>query len=284
MRKRGWFAIAVSLVGHGLCIFAIIHLCAFLRQSPAHPKIVDTRIEAATDFGSITVSFVEDSPPTEPSAKKKDAEPPRKKDNTPLIVTDRGHPVSNAYHSQANSASPNVAPAAYQNNGGIALHGKITQAGASIVYVLDQSGSMGRERKLLRAIALIKASLRKLGPDVRFQIVVYDSRATVLRLNRSTDLAFATESNLAEAEALMDGLVGEGSSRHVEGLLAGLALRPDVLILLTDADELSPAEVTRVKQTNFKGTAIHAVLLGTKKTGESPLQTLTGPERLHFIR
>jgi hypothetical protein len=95
-------------------------------------------------------------------------------------------------------------------------------------------------------------------------------------------LAAASDANRAEVDALLAEIIGEGSSRHCDGLITGLGLHPDVLILLTDADELSPAEVARCKQWNRKGTAIHAVVFG-KMNGISSLRALTGPERLQHV-
>jgi hypothetical protein len=121
---------------------------------------------------------------------------------------------------------------------------------------------MAQEKKLSHAVALLKASLTQLGPGVRFQIVTYDSLALPFRLAGNLSLAPASAKNIADAGKLLDGLVAEGSSRHVEGLQAGLALQPDFLILLTDAGDLSSTDVKRIKQWNLKGTSIHAFLIG----------------------
>jgi hypothetical protein len=143
---------------------------------------------------------------------------------------------------------------------------------------------MGQAKKLTHAVGLLKSSLRQLGPGVRFQIVTYDSQAVVARLAGAVDLVLASASTIAQAETILDDLSGEGSSRHAEGLKAGLGLHPDLLILLSDAGDLSAADVKHIKQWNQKGTVIHAVLLGPAEgTNVALLSELTGPGRVHFV-
>src|SRR5262249_55239124 len=149
--------------------------------------------------------------------------------------------------------------------------------GFSIVYVLDRSGSMGRDRKLNHAIDSLRSSLRQLASDVRFQIVAYDSRADVLRIGHSTDLVFASPANIEDAQEQLQALNGEGSSRHLEGLRTGLSMQPDLLILITDADDLTAKEVQQVKKWNARGTSIHAVLVGSSGESAASLQELAGP-------
>ena len=288
MTKRGWLAWAVSLAGHGLLVFGVCRYFVFAPHSPVSPKPVNRVIEAPIDYGSVSISFVEELKPSEPVSNSQTVaapvQSPEKRDGAPRSMANRnqGNPIEPRPEqgpqpsglAQPGHPVPGVAP----------LHGKIAQPGTSIVYVLDVSGSMARERKLQRAIGMLKASLRQLGPDVRFQVVTYDSQATISRIGGSSELVKASEASLTQADAILDRLIGEGSSRHVEGLIAGLGLHSDVLILLTDADELLPTDMTRIKQWNKKGTAIHAVLFGTASVGKSPLQDVVGKDRLHYLR
>ncbi len=159
----------------------------------------------------------------------------------------------------------------------VPLHGKLTTAGFSIVYVLDRSGSMGQGKKLVHAVNILKESLHQLGPQVSFQIVTYDKQATVSRLHNKLELAPAEPATIAEAGRLLDGLVAEGSSRHVEGLRAALSLHPNVVILLSDAGDLTAQDVKQIRQWNYSRAAIHAVLIGaTDYEGVVSLRELTG--------
>lgn len=281
MCRRGWLAVVISCTAHGLLVFGVVLLCAALRSSPESPKPDANRvIDAPDDYGSISISLEEESVKQAPISIRPQAVPPKERDDLP---------APKAIAVQSNSTEPQVkqdpgvVQAGYQKPGVVPLHGKMTSAGASIVYVLDQSGSMARDGKLKHAIATLKASLRQLGPDVRFQIVVYDSKPTILRIDGRRELAAASDVNRAEVDALLAEIIGEGSSRHCDGLIAGLGLHPDVLFLLTDADELSPAEVARCKRWNRKGTAIHAAIFGKPKTEHVSLRELTGPDRLHHV-
>lgn len=278
MSKRGKLAWAVSIGGHTLLVLGIIRLCAFLQGSPNPPKaVVNLVIDNPYDGISVSVCF-EEAPTQklEPSKRPKRDDPP-----APKNLADTN---ANASNSNNNSNPGGVVQAEHRTPGAIPLHGKITRSGASIVYVLDRSGSMARDGKLQKAIAMLKASLRQLGPDVRFQIVSYDSRPTVYRIAGRVDLALANDANIAQAEAILNDEIGEGSSRHVEGLIAGLGLRPDMLILLTDGDDLSPDDVKRIRNWNKKGTEIHAIVLGNPGADHSSLRALTGAERLHFLK
>lgn len=281
MRQKSWqglLALAISVVGHVLLVTAVLHICQITRYSPAAAdRPVDLSVVKPNDYPALSLRLVD--PPPRPSQAK--AAP----------VPDVAKPVVESTKPGPRAEIPNASPKGNQPPGtGSApagpspLHGKLTKAGLSIVYVLDCSGSMGRDRKLAHGVAVLKASLQQLGPDVRFQIVVYDSRASIFQIGRSMELVAASQANIVDAVGHLDDLTGEGSSRHAEGLRMGLGLHPDVLILVTDADELSTQDVKLIKKWNQKGTTIHAVLIGSP-VGEdaTALREVTGPGRVHFV-
>ncbi len=285
MTRRCWLAWAVSLAGHGAIVLGIAQLCAFRQHSQTSPKVAVNRVIAPPEqYCSISVSFAEEPSKPNPTPSQPKADPPKQRDNPPAPKS-----ISNQSSPAAPIAKDNPGPSGLVQTGhhatGVApLHGRIDSRGTSIVYVIDQSASMARGGKLKNAIAMLKASLRQLGPEVRFQIVTYDSVAMIARIGGSSQLVEAGDANIVQAESLLDAVVGEGSSRHADGLIAGLGLHPSVLILLTDADELSPAQIARIKLWNRHGTAIHAVILGDgKPSRSSSLRELTGPDRLHFV-
>ena len=123
-----------------------------------------------------------------------------------------------------------------------AIHGAM-KAGQTVVYVLDCSGSMGEFGKLAVARAALVSTLRRQPADMRFQVLAYSSAARPLLPG---PFANATAANIATAEAALSALKASGRSNHVEAVRAALALRPDVVVVLTDAEELTAASLKAV--------------------------------------
>lgn len=121
---------------------------------------------------------------------------------------------------------------------GTPLHGAL-DAKQCIVYVLDASGSMGEWGKFDAARGALIATIRLQPESVRFQIVIYSGVvATPIRSAPGECLA-STSANVAKAIAALESLgAPSGRSNHVEGLRAALAFRPDLVLILTDADDL----------------------------------------------
>jgi len=123
-----------------------------------------------------------------------------------------------------------------------AIHGAM-KGGQSVVYVLDCSGSMGEFGKLTLARAALVSTLRRQPADVKLQVLAYNSAAYALLPG---GCVAATVANIAAAESGLANLKATGRSNHVEAVRAAVALRPDVIVLLTDADELSAASFRSV--------------------------------------
>jgi hypothetical protein len=131
----------------------------------------------------------------------------------------------------------------------------------SVVYVLDHSVSMGPSGALEAARREVLASLRQLPAGVRFGVIPYNRYAEPLPLGPGA-LVPADAVTIARAAQLLADLRAEGGTDHARALRSGLALRPDVLFFVTDADDLNPAEVQAVTRCNAGRTAIHVVELG----------------------
>jgi von Willebrand factor type A domain len=135
-------------------------------------------------------------------------------------------------------ADPNVKPAGTASAAARPIHGAMTP-GQTVVYVLDGSGSMGEFGKFAAARAALVATLRRQPEGVRFQVIAYSGAARPLFPGGCVP---ATPANVAAAEAKLLALEPAGRSNHAEAVRLAAGLRPDVILLLTDADDLSAAQ------------------------------------------
>lgn len=256
--RRQRIAWLVSLIAHASVIALVYLAIRAVGGSAAHHELVDTRLSGIDDdCTALTISDAShDSEPTPKPLPQEIIHPHPKADSFPTKV---GGPEP--LQPVAGVQDPPSAP-----KGRVAipaLHGALPPDGYTVVYVLDASGSMGNGKKWSHARAMLSATLRKLTPKVRFQVVVYDSIARGLWESPIE----ATSANLQEAERQLDHVVPEGSSRHVEGMRVGLRTRPNLVILLTDADDLSAADARTIRGWNADNlTQIHAILVGTPRT------------------
>lgn len=147
--------------------------------------------------------------------------------------------------------------------------------GTSVVYLIDCSASMGLNRRLAAARRELLTSLLRLPPTARFQVIVYHSHAAPLLPARPDWLAPTPETLRQVAEAVRT-LNAEGKTEHTPALRRALALQPDVLFFLTDADDLT-AEQLRLATLLARGkTAIHTLELNRSNRArpEMPMQVL----------
>src|SRR6266545_2480070 len=125
-----------------------------------------------------------------------------------------------------------------------AVHGALAP-GKTVVYILDASGSMGAAGKFDAARAALVATLRQQPATVKFQVIVYDGTATPLLTSDGNALP-ASEASVRAAAEKLAALEPRGKSNHLAAVRAALAFRPDVILLLTDADDLSAAAIKPV--------------------------------------
>jgi hypothetical protein len=156
----------------------------------------------------------------------------------------------------------------------------IEAEGYKFVYCMDRSGSMGGSgRKSLPAVkAELLASLKNLDTVHQFQIVFYNEQPVVFNPTGTPGrLAFATDQNKRRAEQFLDTIVADGGTDHEQALRTAIALRPDVIFFLTDADqpELDAEQLKKIAYL-AGGITIHAIEFGPgpKPAGESFLAQL----------
>jgi hypothetical protein len=182
-----------------------------------------------------------------------------------------GDPVRAAGNSSTPSAGGNPTG---KSHGGSGLF-PLPATAASVVYVLDRSVSMGMGNKLDMACRELLASLRQLPPSARFQIICYSDYAVPLVINNQTGLLPAEPANIQAAARVLKKITATGQTNHAEALRCGLTLRPDVLYLITDADNLPYGKLEALTRDNSV-TAIHIVELTRRRAApaDDPLAQL----------
>jgi hypothetical protein len=137
----------------------------------------------------------------------------------------------------------------------------------SVVFVLDRSGSMGHADAYRRACTAVLANLAEWPPTTMFQIVPYNSQASPLCVNASTGLLPNNQETVEQVATLLAALPPTGWTNHRCGLHTGLLLAPDVLYLVTDADDLTADDVRAITTLNHGRTVIHTIEMHSSYAG-----------------
>jgi len=146
--------------------------------------------------------------------------------------------------------------------------------GQSVVYVLDRSSSMGEQGRFELARDYLIETLRNTAHGVRVQVVIYNRTAEILPLGGALELVQLTPERCREAESILTSLNPEGKSAHIAGLRQALLLAPDAIFLLTDADDITDADVKLVGEANGGRSSIHAVRFASPGSGWTQNSTL----------
>ena len=141
--------------------------------------------------------------------------------------------------------------------------------GDSFVYLFDRSDSMnaGQAGPLRAAKRELMASLDSLSSVHQFQIVFYNEAPTPYRssLSRNRGMLFASDAEKRQAMRFVSNVVAMGGTEHLDALRLAIAMAPDVIFFLTDADEpaLKADQLADlVDRCQRAGTTIHAIELG----------------------
>jgi Ca-activated chloride channel family protein len=137
--------------------------------------------------------------------------------------------------------------------------------GSRIVYVVDCSGSMTGDPVRV-AKAELRASLAGLDETQQFQIIFYNTspRVMTIRGDAQPKLYWATQINRTLAGQWIASVPADAGTNHVPALKRALAMKPEVLFFLTDADqpELSAKELNDIRALNGGNTRIHCIEFG----------------------
>ncbi len=145
--------------------------------------------------------------------------------------------------------------------------------GYKFVFVIDRSGSMGEEgRNSLRAVkAELIESLKNLDSVHQFQLIFYNQRPVLMNpAGRPGRLAFGTDENKRRAARFLDSIKANGGTNHEAALKMAVRMQPDVIFLMTDADEpiIEPAQLAKIRHM-AAGIVINAIEFGP---GQKPAE------------
>ena len=145
----------------------------------------------------------------------------------------------------------------------------------SFAFVIDRSGSMAFQDALTVAKRELMTSLRKLPPEARVGVIFYNQVPKRVTISGSENLAPATESNKAQVEKQLERLLPEGGTDHMEALRIALAMKPEVIFFLTDADLMTYSDVNKLVQDELQ-VRIQTIHFspGSDISGPSPLKKL----------
>ncbi len=140
---------------------------------------------------------------------------------------------------------------------------QVAAQGDHFLYVVDCSGSMDDNNAIGVARAELMASIERLDPGKRFQILFYDSDLHPM-LNGKQEIFFATDINRTFARQFINNQQPDSGTMHFPALKRGLSTAPDVIFFLTDGDEpeLSFRELRDLRGLNRNNTKIHVIQFG----------------------
>lgn len=137
-------------------------------------------------------------------------------------------PVTDAILSPANASSPTVRFA------------EIDAAPArTVVFVVDASGAVASAFTFVRE-ELLRA-IDQLSPTQRFQVIIFpgpeNTAPVIAPIGRNGSLALATPAAKRAVATWMSSFRPRGQSKPLEGLRDALALKPDIVMLITRSIE-----------------------------------------------
>ena len=121
------------------------------------------------------------------------------------------------------------------------------------------------------------ASLTQLPPDAEFTVIFYNLLARMLSDTQGRKgLMSATSANKARVQSQLATIVPDGGTDHMTALRTALALKPEVIFFLTDADLMTNGDVNEILA-DVGTTRIQAVEFGrgTPMGVKTPLHRLS---------
>jgi hypothetical protein len=136
--------------------------------------------------------------------------------------------------------------------------------GSKFVYVFDRSASM-EGPPLAAAKRQLIESLKAIEPVHQFHIIFFNHRLRSFDITAGGNrIAFGTERNKKLAANFIGGITADGGTDRFAALRQAMALRPDVIFFLTDADDpMSSSEMAEMERLYSRvGAAICVIEFG----------------------
>jgi hypothetical protein len=288
--RRGWLALAVSLALHAGLVLIFTRFPGRTAPAPAAGSgPVALHLVAEEDEHEPSTFLVSD--PGRGAAKAAQAARSAEAGSAPQVGVHQGDeniiPVTHQVQPAAvpggvhpDLLAPPTGQGSGAGDGGTAGFFAVGTPARSVVYVIDRSMSMGPGGLLKAAVRELCASLARLPAGTRFQVVVYHDQAELLVRDR-TNLVPASPETIDRAARLLEAVRAEGGTNHLQALRLALSFAPEVVYLLTDADDLSHADRAVVTRLNRGRAVIHTIELNTSNRDRTdmPLQVLARENR-----
>jgi uncharacterized protein with von Willebrand factor type A (vWA) domain len=123
--------------------------------------------------------------------------------------------------------------------------------GNKFVYVFDRSASM-EGPPLAAAKKQLLQSLQSLDSIHQFHIIFFNTKRQSFDISGGgRRIAFATDRNKKLASNFVGGITADGGTDRFAALRDAIAISPDVVFFLTDADDpMSPTELAEIQRAN----------------------------------
>jgi Ca-activated chloride channel family protein len=145
----------------------------------------------------------------------------------------------------------------------ISVFGSGGMTGRSFVFVIDRSHSMGNQGLGVIAAARkeLSAAINQLESNHLFQIVGYHESTHTMQSRR---LLAANKENKLAVPHHIGNMSAFGATSHENGMIAALAFKPDVIMLMTDGGFplLNETQLKTIHRLAPDGCEIHCVQFG----------------------
>jgi hypothetical protein len=144
----------------------------------------------------------------------------------------------------------------------------IEAPGRKFVYVFDRSSSMEGAPLAAAKSQLIK-SISTIDELQQFHIIFFNHRLLSLNIAGGRQrIAFATDRNKKQAVRFINQVKADGATDRYLALKHAIALQPDVIFFLSDADDpMTPAQLSEISRTNERvGAKICTIEFGAGST------------------
>jgi hypothetical protein len=267
--KRLGIALAVSLLLHAVLLL----LACFVRQpQQVQAAPVDTHVSLdGRQLGLITwskplqVQGAEEAQQFNVHVEQTLATPFRNVDEPGPIVSGWPGNVGKRQRKAGNTGSGGngVRPGFFQ----------MSIAAKRIVFALDRSLSMGLNNSFIRARAELCRCLDALPEGTAFQVVLYNRSAETV-VGSKGRLLPAEPDTIREVKQVLADTRPEDGTDHEKALELGLGLEPEVIYLVTDADDLTPAQLRHITSINRDHVVIHTIDVSRRLRGAKMLAEL----------